>query len=87
MRDTEVGGKPAEISILLPSISPKLKNVLNFDLTGRYVDMRLDRRSCNLGDNNISDNILRPFRILVHLQILYFSQNQFAIQKVKDQDI
>jgi hypothetical protein len=65
MRGTEVGGKPAEISILLPSISPKLEAVLNFDLTGRYVDMRMNRGNCNLGNNGISDNIQRPSRILV----------------------
>ena len=65
MRDAEVGGKPAEISILLPSISPKFVTVLNFDLTERYVDMRLDRRNCNLGNDSISDNIHRASRILV----------------------
>jgi hypothetical protein len=32
----------------------------------RYVDMRLDRRNCNLGNNNISDYIPRPSKILLH---------------------
>jgi hypothetical protein len=39
--------KTAEISILLPSISPELETVLNFDLTGRNVGMGTERR--NLG--------------------------------------
>jgi len=64
MCGTEAGGKRAEISILLPSIAAKLDTSLNFDLTGRYVDMRLDRRNCNLGNDSISDNIHRPSRIL-----------------------
>ena len=75
MRGTEFGRKPAEISILLPSITPKHENVLNFDLTGRYVDTRLDRRNCNVG-NNISDYIQRAYRILVRLLALHVSQDR-----------
>jgi len=83
MRGTEGGRKSAEISILLPSISPKFENVLNFDLTGRYVDMRLDRGNCGLGNDSISVNIHRPSRILVPVKVLHFSQggsNTFLTQ-------
>ena len=61
----------------------EIRECLNFDLTGRYVDMRLDRGNCGLGNDSISVNIHRPSRILVPVKVLHFSQggsNTFLTQ-------